>query len=304
MSNEDNLRKNNLDSNWPIATHRGILKIGEIEIDCYVLQNGERILSGRALTKALGLSGRGSGMNRFLESKSLTSFFGDSLRNAINDPIQFLSVKNSKLNSFGYKAIFLPEICNAILDANDAKPLPPQQKKLAFQAKILSRAFSTVGIIALVDEATGYQEIRDRLALQEILEKYISLELRKWVKTFPDDFYKELFRLRGWNYTTATTKRSGFVGKLTDDLIYRRLAPGVRDELRRLTPKNNKGKLKDKLHQRLDENFGITSLENHFISVITLMKASSSWIQFDRMINRVLPRFGDTIPLPYDMPDE
>ena len=52
--------------------------------------------------------------------------------------------------------------------------LSPSQVTAADKAYILLRAFATVGIIALVDEATGYQEIRDREALQEILQKYIS----------------------------------------------------------------------------------------------------------------------------------
>jgi hypothetical protein len=48
--------------------------------------------------------------------------------------------------------------------------------------------FARVGIIALVDEATGYQEVRDHEALQEILKRYISEELLVWVRTFPMEF--------------------------------------------------------------------------------------------------------------------
>ena len=33
------------------ATHSGILKIGDAEISCYVLENGERVLSTRGMMK-------------------------------------------------------------------------------------------------------------------------------------------------------------------------------------------------------------------------------------------------------------
>lgn len=55
------------------------------------------------------------------------------------------------------------------------------------------RGFARVGIIALVGEATGYQ--RD---LARILEAFITKELQPYVRTFPTDFYQEMFRLRGY----------------------------------------------------------------------------------------------------------
>jgi len=48
------------------------------------------------------------------------------------------------------------------------------------------RGFARVGIIALVDEATGYQEVRNKLALQAILDAFLRKELAAWAKRFPD----------------------------------------------------------------------------------------------------------------------
>jgi len=81
-----------------------------------------------------------------------------------------------------------------------AGKLHHQQEHIAEQREILVRGFARVGIIALVDEATGYQEDRARDALAKILEAFIAKELRKWISTFPIDYYKELFRLRGWRF--------------------------------------------------------------------------------------------------------
>jgi len=55
--------------------------------------------------------------------------------------------------------------------------LSPRQKIIADQCEILVRSFAKVGIIALVDEATGYQYEREKAELQVILKTYISEEI-------------------------------------------------------------------------------------------------------------------------------
>ena len=47
------------------------------------------------------------------------------------------------------------------------------------------RGLARVGIIALVDEATGFQRIREERALATILEKFIAKEIQPWAMTFP-----------------------------------------------------------------------------------------------------------------------
>jgi len=59
--------------------------------------------------------------------------------------------------------------------------------KYADAADIVIRSFAKIGIIALIDEVTGYQEVRTKDALQMYLEKIIAKELAAWVKTFPDE---------------------------------------------------------------------------------------------------------------------
>lgn len=162
-------------------------------------------------------------------------------------------------------------------------------------AKILVRGFARVGIIALVDEATGYQADRARDALAKILEEFVAKELRKWVRTFPGEFYREMFRLRKIPYT-GSVKKPQYIGHLTNDLVYARLAPGVLDELRRVTPRNEKGQLKHRLFQRLTEDVGHPKLREHLASVIALMKAADTWDQFMGMMDRSLRKYKE-LPL-------
>jgi len=88
------------------------------------------------------------------------------------------------------------------------------------------------------------------------------------------------------------------VGKLTDDLVYKRLAPFVRDELRRVTQRNEKGYLKHKLHQRLTDDVGHPKLREHLSAIVALMKASDNWQAFMKSINRALPKYDATLELP------
>jgi len=57
----------------------------------------------------------------------------------------------------GYDATILPLVCDAWLSARDAGVLKPSQLDKAQNAEILMRSLAKVGIIALVDEVTGYQ---------------------------------------------------------------------------------------------------------------------------------------------------
>jgi hypothetical protein len=160
----------------------------------------------------------------------------------------------------------------------------PQQRHIAEQCRVLLHGFANVGIIALVDEATGYQELRARDALAKILEAFVTKELRKWVKTFPVEYFKELCRLRGVAFPTDKFRLPSYFGHLTNDIIHDRLAPGVRVELHRLTPRDEKGRLKNKLFQRLTEEVGHPKLREHLASSTALMRASDDWDGFYKML--------------------
>lgn len=289
------------------ATHQGILKIGEKEMLCAVLNDGTRIISRNAIFRAFGRTKRGRKKNEirvpnmpsFIDANNLQPFISEELRGELK-AIEYHAL-NGRIMT-GYNAKILPLICDVYLTdrMQEKTALTKAQEPLAIASEILVRSFAKIGIIALVDEATGFQEVRDKLALQKILEIYIAKELRPWVKTFPDSFYENLFRLKGWQYKPLSVKRPLVVGKITNNLIYKRLAPSVLKELKRITPKDSKGRYKHRLFRRLTENVGDPKLREHLASVITLMKASPNWSMFYRLIQRALPQYGETIDLPFD----
>lgn len=280
------------------------LRIGDIEIPCYVLADGTRVLAQRGLQSGIGLSEGGGkgGARKIVQLMESLGGKGINIRGLISrasSPIRFQTTHGPVAD--GYEATILPDLCAVIIDAAQAGVLSKRLGHLAERAALLQHGFATVGIIALVDEATGYQDFRSRDALAIILEKFVAKELRPWVKTFPADFYKQIYRLNGWPYDEKTG-RPGVIGHWTNNIVYKRLAPGVWDELKRLTPKTPSGRYKNKLFQRLTEDVGHPKLREHLASVVMLMKYSPDWQVFMDRLDREFPQWGKNYLLPF--PDD
>lgn len=279
---------------FPKATHKGTLKIGDIEISCFVLGDKRRVLHHRSLVAALGISrgstGSYSGGDRlvkFVTGGRLKPFMEKKL-GAVTDPFLFRTPRGSV--AYGYEATVLADICEAVLDAKEADVLQKQQLHIAKRATILHRGFARVGIIGLVDEATGYQVDREKNELRRILEAYISGELLAWAERFPKEFYRELFRLQGWQFDPMSVKRPRMVGKLTKLLIYKKLPLGVLEELEKKNPPvYEKDYRRYKHHQYLTSDIGNVHLEKQVASVTTLMKISPNWETFMRHFERAFP---------------
>ncbi len=289
----------------PRATHGSPdrpLVIGGIVLSAYVLADGTRVLAQRGLQSGIGLSEGGGqgGERRIAALMQRLADKGIDVRDLVaraNSPIRFIPPHGGN-PADGYDALILPDICRVLIDAQRQGKLDKRLLRLAERAAILQHGFAVVGITALVDEATGYQDERDKAALAKILEKFIAKELRPYVGTFPTDFYKEMFRLRKWKWPDLPAdqrKRPILVGNLTDNVVYDRLAPGVKQRLKELIGRNETGRLKTKMFRRLSKEVGDPKLREHLASVVALMKAADDWPQFMAMIDRALPRYK---PLP------
>lgn len=282
--------------NPPKATHKGLLKIGGLELPCFVLEDGTRVISGRGMTAAIGMKGRGQGVARITGLLHKKGSVNNDLALAIETPLVFDG--GAPMPTQGYEAHILVQLCEAILDARDAGLLrTPEEQRYGDACYVMTRALAKVGIIALVDEATGYQEVRDRLALQAILEKFLRKELAAWAKRFPDEFYQHIFRLRGWQWKGMTVNRPQAVANYTKDLVYERLAPGILNELESRNPKGERGRRKAKHHQWLTEDVGHPALAQHLYALIGLMRVCKNWDQFYHFVQRAFPKRGETLLL-------
>ena len=294
------------------AVNEGPLTIGDIVFDCAVLEDGTRVVSEQKFMAAMGMYRSGALSTRrktaasvsgapiplFLAHKNLKPYAERHLGGVHFEPVKYRTIKGS--TAHGIKAELIPKVCEIWIDANTDGVLGASQEKVATKANILIRGFAHVGIIALVDEATGYQEIRDRKALNKILDKYLLAEHAKWAKRFPDDFYKEIFRLREWVWQGMKVNRPSIVGRYTNDFVWDRLAPGVRGELERLNPKNETGSRRARHHQWLTSDVGHPALQKHLSGVMALMRASSNWDHFRRLLQRAYPKVNTNLEIPLD----
>ena len=284
----------------PRAEYLGELKIGDMAIPCSVLSDGTRILTQSAFMAGMGMYYSGwVSKNRspdeiaadvplFLAFKSLKPYVEKHLGDLQSITVTYRTERGALAK--GIRAEIIPKICEVWLDADEKKALGARQKKIAEKAKILMRALAHTGIIALVDEVTGYQQVRTKDALTRILEAFVAKELQPYVPTFPTEFYQEIFRLRGLDYPKDSVKRPQYFGSLTNDIVYKRLAPGVLEELKRVTPKLGSGRLANKLFQRLTTNKGYPKLREHLGAVVTMMQLSRNWHDFLTKLDRLRPR--------------
>jgi hypothetical protein len=278
----------------PRAAYTGQLDIAGRIISCAVLENGTRLLTQGSFMTALGRAekakgGTGSarltrsdplidGLPPFLAAENLRPFISEKLSET-SLPIVFRNPKGGK--AYGYDARLLPMVCEVYLKAKDADEILPSQERIVKACNILMRGLAQVGIIALVDEATGYQEQRAKDELSQILAAYISEELRPWIPMFPNEFFKQIYRLHGWAYKEGSVKRPQYIGKLINKWIYQPLPPGVLTALQARNPMTDKGYRKYKHHQFLTIDTGNVHLDKQITSVTVLMRISSDKSEFE-----------------------
>jgi len=299
------------------AIHFGDIELGGIKIPCAVLDDGTRVLRERSVAKALGKRGsghhwakkrseKGALLPEYVSAKNLSDYIEPTTREKLLNPISYTTKTGGEAQ--GYPATLLPDICNIWLTVREEGALHKSQEATAKKAEILMRGLAHIGIIALVDEATGYQEVRTQDALQKYLEKFISKELAVWTKKFPDEFYENIYKIKGWTWPGMNKNRYSVVAHYTRDLIYERLGVGLLKELEKNTPKDNKGNRKNKMHQWLTVDIGVPALSNHIHSIVMLQRLAISngygWNRFVRMVDKVLTKKGSTLPLNFKNEDD
>jgi hypothetical protein len=296
---------------------KGVLDLAGMKLPSAIIQgpNGiQRVLSENGITNAIlgtrsGASKRlkkaaseeGALLPLFVAPRQLKPYIDNDLLDGPLKPIDYLDGDRVVR---GYDASVLVAVCNAWLRAREAGALQAQQLGKAQKAEILTRALAHTGIAALVDEATGYEKVRPQNALQEYLALIVRKELAAWVKKVPDEFYENIYKLKGWVWPGMSKNRYSVVGHYTNNLVFERLAPGLLKDLQSKSPKNEKGHRGNKLHQWLTEDVGDPMLAQHLHSLMMFQRLAIAngygWQRFLNMVDQVLPRRGDTLQLPLE----
>jgi hypothetical protein len=295
--------------NLPVAEYPGELVIAGRQITCAVLNTRKRVLTQHTFLTALGRSARpkgGTGTRRlvggaeglppFLSAANLEPFISDELRQTTT-PILYRNKDDGRRGS-GYDAMLLPMVCEVYLKARDAHLtiieehgpkagiLQHMQFDLVKACDLLMRGLARVGIIALVDAATGFNEQQTRDELTKILEAYIAPELMPWTKRFPDEFFRQVYKLHGWKYQPGSTRGPRYIGRFINEYVYGQLPPGVLDELRRRNPVTEAGYRRYKHTQFLTVDTGNEHLDKQITAVTTIMRVADDKDQYKTLFRK------------------
>lgn len=293
----------------PFAKYAGLLKMGSVSVEVYVLDTGDRIMSKRGAVHALTGADHGK-LDDFLDVKPLQPFLeaaktagenrGSKETNPLKDRAKTageIAAENKgsdAVTALKYKAktaaenlsFFVPgagwaqgitaerfeEIITAYVTALNAGALKTdRQREIAMRCAVMGTAYLRLGIIAAIDEATGYQHVREQDALQVTLQAYVSPHFRDWQKLFPDELWEQFGRLTKWGGPLHS--RPKWWGHLVNALIYDTLEPTVSEYLRANKPSPRLGVA---YHQWLTADFGARKLLEHIHQIIGIAKGCDS----------------------------
>lgn len=279
----------------PEALREGVLVLGDVSIDCYVLKDKRRMFHRRGLAKALGMkSGGGNVFMRTMNRKGLGSVIPQELREKLENPIIFKPLAGDPAH--GVEATTLIEVCDAIWEARKQGKLTARQYFLGIQAEIILRSSAKIGIIALVDEATGYIRDKQKEEYRELFKEFIRNEVREWEREFPEQFYDVIYKLYNLR-KRHLNKRPQFFAGFTRKYIYAPLANSNGAILEMLDEKNPivyaSGGRKYRMFQFLTDVVGLPALRAHLWQVVGIGNACTTKESFDRAFLRAFPQSGE-----------
>lgn len=276
----------------PEADSDGVLRIGDVDLDVYVLKDRRRVINKKAMARALHLKSEGgNAFMRTMSRKGVRSAVSEKLLEKIENPISFKGLKGDLAD--GYEAEVLIEVCDALIQARNDEALAPSQKFLAIQAEIIVRSAAKIGIIALIDEATGYTD-KTKDEYKRLFDQFIRSEFRQWEQEFPHKFFDIIYRIYGLKRQKPdSTKHPQFFGHFIRRYIYYPLANSNGVILEKLEEKNpvvyDGGGRKYKLFQYLSDHIGINAFRQHLWQVVGMGEAAIDRVQFERGFYRAFP---------------
>lgn len=271
----------------PKAWGSGPMLLNGVEIECAVLEDGTPILHKTRMMKALGRPRKGSTRSdspAFIGAKNLQPFIRPELK-ALFKGIQYY---DGKQLITGYDAKILPYICRVYRNAEKAGVLTSNQLPTAQLCETMADAFSIVGVTALIYEQLGYEKFKHPEAFRMLVESYMSEEVRKYKKAYPDELFFQMDRIYG-NQPTTSRNRPLYYAKFIRKYIYDPLEKGgVLKELDERNPRSPKGSRKNRHHSHLNEDIGLPAMKAQIWQVLATLKISADKRRFQNNYSRMM----------------
>lgn len=177
------------------------------DVECYVLNDDKRtaLISQRGMGAALELGEGGSRLKRFVNYQFMQKYIGPELREKLENPIVFQTVKSDNAGpsayANGYDVTILIDLCNAIISAK--RDGAKVSESVSTQASIILSASAKSGIQELVYKLAGFDSTKDHFV--QAFKQFVTEEAKKYEKEFPIELYDEWARIysikipdRGW----------------------------------------------------------------------------------------------------------
>jgi len=250
------------------AVARGTLFGGTVE--CFVLEDERRVISVGGMRSALSASGKGP-FDRYLARLS------DDFASLAVPPDILVSPPEGRGPARCFSAAFLIDVANAYVCALARGELRAEQLHMAVAASAILTSTAKVGIEALIDEATGFQEIRGKDHLARLYTRYIAAEMTRWDCVWSRDIVVPLCRVLGIRYAA---------GRLPAPLsaamnrIYRLIfGDAIIDEIKRRNPDPH---FKSNHHQLIKHR---PQLRSDLETVSVIARTSRSAAEFWNRVN-------------------
>jgi hypothetical protein len=283
----------------PEAKWMGYLPIGAAQLPVFVLDDGRRVISRTGATGILTKNKGGGNLESYLAVEALKGYVPSNIA-MVEFSVE--GVVNKKV--MGIEAETFIDICRCYVKAQDDKALKTdRQNEMATSCSMFLAACAKTGLIALIDEATGYQYARAEDALRVKLRAFLEKEMRPWEKTFPDELWIEFARLTNWK--GSVTQRPKYWGKLVMELVYEYLDEDVAEWLRTNAPAPQ-GNMS--YHRWLTSQYGLRKLVEHIWMLIGMARSCQTMrelrdrmaMQFGRepfLLNMYIPAQQKQLPL-------
>ena len=228
----------------PRAIHAGA-SIFNGTLDCYILDDGRRVLSQRGMLHALRgpetVGGKDGDLGRAVAR--LPQRFAHL---ALEPRIEF-TLPNGGV-AYGFEGLYFVDLCCAYNDAHFAGELHHKQEKLARQASVFLRALARLSIDVLVDEAYGVVHTPGERTQENRFKDFVRSEASRWERRFDASLVQALAPLWGITYVDGPYPKAlhWAFGFIYDLVLGKPLAGAMR--------KANKNRGRDKHHQYLRGN--------------------------------------------------
>lgn len=265
------------------------LRIGTIELSCYILDNGNAVFSKNSLQKALGYDGKSEDwLYDFLGNINKFYPIPGVLFEAFEQPIP-VEIKRADGTSSIIAAI-IPETlemtCLTIANAKNDGYLSVGQLKHAKAAETLINYALENNLHRDIEQATGFVFLKEtgKKYLQQVLASENPDPVYQWIKTVPDAFLEKILSIRQMGWKDLRENPYG-VSKILHEVVFSRLSEDLLEKLRHETPKRSyksKNKPNDSEHPEL---------KTYTAEVLSLLKAAAdNWTIFLQLLNRIHPK--------------